>query len=268
MRGEKTMEFIDREKKLFGVMFLAIITFAAIVSADVPHILRNGKIVDADELNSNFSYLESLTPFSQRLYSTYAAGVPIGKSRIDKGKVFLRFNPEYKALPLMSDGRLIIPGDKIVFAADHCAGAPYVEFSDYPMPSDRFPIAPLYGEIFSIGESLYYYPPKTSLMKVAIPISAFKETSPGEYACESLLAVCVNGYRRNSLTGEMACDNHDLGIFFYGFPWRVATGEEIAEYLKAILIPVSRNEPSVTGLPDASFNPPIVFDGVDAAEFE
>lgn len=230
-------------KKIF--LTLAFLLSCSICPADMPHVLKNGDIVDANQLNENFEHLELLSLSDAKsggIYPTYANDVLIGNSIIFTwftagSYALLMFNPDFKRVPITKTGAI---GDLellhdyspnvstqsawVSFANRDCTGDKYVEFSGYPLAEGLFLTHPIKGRIYRFGYSdeLYYYPPKPQNMVVKIPASRQKEGGD-----------CQNIYLSSK-----------------------------------ILIPLLPNDPAVTGLPNAPFPTPITFDGIQEVIIE
>jgi hypothetical protein len=264
------------------VVLLCGLTFNVV--ADVPHVLRNGKVVDANQLNENFNYLskqqsqyldlheqersdaDNNNNNADKSYLTFADGVLIGSSTIKDSQAMLIFNPDFEPLIVLKNGVVIFPesdNSLIRFETEDCSGDRYVEFLNYPLADNGFLFAPDKGKIFNdkSNSQFYYYPPDTKTLFVKIPMSYFREVGADEYECQAATPVCVNGYRRNTQTGQMICDNGNLGSGFYTGDWNLATEQEKDTFLSKFLIKLSPNDPTITNFPNAPFSPPITFTG-------
>lgn len=242
-------------------MLIFILSWS-ICLAEMPHVLKNGDIIDAEQLNANFNYLEKFTELDAgSWYPTYANGVLIGRSDLEFGRdiygggsVLLTFNPDFDPVLLFKNGEIMGGYDAVQFIEPDCTGDPYINFLDYPSSESEFLLAPLKGRIYTnqfFGKS-YYYPPKVQTMYVKIPLSykynanCYSYTSTGYYLTNI----------ESGQVGQFA--NLQDG-------WRNSTQEEIDIYLSKIMIKLLPNDPAITGLPNAPFPTPITFDGISEA---
>lgn len=261
-------------------IFLALIFILnwSICLAEMPHILKNGDIVDANQLNENFNHnkaginelsnkiseLESnkldITSDISSDYPTYANGVFIGKSVFSSyGEVYLTFNPDFEPVMLFKTGEIIGGTEAIQFTEFDCTGDRYIKVGNYPS-SEYFLVVDSKGRIYrqSSGKR-YYYPPKVQTMYVKIPLSY--QYYEGGGICHNYIP--SNYYLINIETGG-------IGGFanFQGDGWRLATQEEIDIHLSKIMIKLLPNDPAITGLPNTPFPTPITFDGINEATVE
>lgn len=241
-------------------IFLALIFILSwsICIAGVPHILKNGEIVDANQLNANFEYLIKLTELdATSWYPTYANGILIGKSNISANAVSLTFNSDFEPVYLLKNGEIKFSNNNIQFTEPDCTGDRYIIFSDYPTPENDFLIANPKGGIYkdqSSGE-LYYYPPKVQTMYAKIPLSY--QYSDG--------TIC----HHDNFTGYYLTGIEDGEVAGFanlqGDGWRESTQEEIDIFLSKIMIQLLPNDPAITGLSNMPFLTPITFDGITEA---
>lgn len=250
-------------KRIF--LTLAFLLSWSICLADMPHVLKNGDTVDANQLNENFEHLKllSLSGAYSGLYPTYANGVLIGKSIFNIHDAHTRgtsliFNPDFEPVTLLKSGAIELQKSlgRIQYTENDCSGDKYVEFSNYPLP-ENFLMPPSRGEIHKdyISGDLYYYPPKVQTMDVKMSLSYRTGTDCFSNICEGL-------YQVNLENGGTFC----AGLLNPGC--REATQEEINIYLTKILIKLLPNDPAITGLPNAPFPTPITFGGIQEAIIE
>lgn len=262
-------------KKMF-LMLIFLLSWSICLAA-MPHVLKNGDIVDANQLNENFQYLELTKADASVTYPTYANGILIGNSTISyiSYEIRLTFNSDFFPIGLSKTGEIeninlehVIGsrGDPsaIYFTEFDCTGDRYVIFSDDPYFLERknfffgYPKGRIYKEP---SGKLYYYPPKIQTMHARIPLSSYS------YDIES----CQNheppsGYYWTDIESghivartSMPQDNPN---------WRESTQEEIDIYLTRIMIKLLPNDPAITGLPNTPFPTPITFDGIQEATID
>ncbi len=209
-------------KRIF--LILAFLLSWSICLADMPHILKDGDIVDADQLNENFNHLEE----NHKIYTVKSNGNIIGTTQFnfyqsrphpsiltnDRYFHFL-FNKDFYDVFLYKDGTLESVYNKY-FKSNSCQGDPYIFYGNNTAKS--FVLVPSKGMIVNYQNSLYYYPKNTITHK-------FIYQSYKKYYNDA----CIN-----------------------------ETGDSNYLYIK--LLP---NDPAVTGILTYPFPLPITIDGIE-----
>jgi hypothetical protein len=154
--------------------------------AGVPHTLRNGDIIDAEQLNENFSYNElnitklsntvlglrngMLDMTSDTFVSTYdASGDLIGMLLINNSNVSLLFNSDFEQVSLYNDGRIVVDGStnrntgRFWYLEPGCNGDRYVAILN--VSNTHFIFSLPKGRIYHMDGELFYYGPNPSLKK-------------------------------------------------------------------------------------------------------
>lgn len=248
-------------KKIF--LILILILSWSICLAAMPHALKNGEVVDANQLNDNFNYLEKLTKLdtSGDPHPTYANGVLIGDSTLSGGGAGLTFNPDFEPVTLLKTGEIMGGWPHFQFIEPDCTGDYYITFSDYPFPENSFLFGHPKGKIYKNQSSneLYYYPPKAQTMYAKIPLSYKNSYSNGCSNYNYLMPPTRYYYKH---------DSGGIGNFSSpptGDDWTEMTQVEIDIYLTKILIKLLPNDPAITGIQVYPFPLPITFDGKNEA---
>lgn len=229
----------------------------SICLADMPHVLKNGDIVNADQLNENFNYLENR---QDKAYTVRSNGNIIGElyydSSEDASLNYFIFNPDFEAVKILKTGEIEVVAKIVQFINPDCTGDPYIAVSEYPLPEGDFLLPPLKGRIYGDSSgTLYYFPPKVQTMYAKIPLSQ----RHGESNCYNLYVSPIEYYYKNDETGGVITSSDP------GAGWTQMTQEEIDIYLTKIMIKFLPNDPAITGLPNAPFPTPITFDGINEA---
>lgn len=122
---------------------LVLFSFSAL--ADVPHILRNGEVVDANQLNENFAYLDG------KRHVVRANGTIVGTSKYLGQFIYLSFSSDFQAVSLMRNGK--IGSCSLYFKELDCMGEAF-SFGGYSDTGFYYP--PNQGLACDINSSLYY----------------------------------------------------------------------------------------------------------------
>ncbi len=175
-------------KKIF--LLLIVILTTSIGLAELPNILKNGDVVDAEQLNENFRFLEESQQSFQDALPEYldnylagqllentetgytvrdGSGDVIGSITLEKDvsadvtddKNFWFHKDFYKAR-LYADGT-IYSNYVYHFKLAGCQGELYIQFKIEN--NKNFLLPPLKGEIFKYQENLYYYPKNSDAHK-------------------------------------------------------------------------------------------------------
>jgi len=241
-------------KRIF--LILTFILSWSICLADMPHVLKNGDIVDADQLNENFNYVENR---QNQAYTVRSNGNIIGELSNASGdantSAFI-FNPDFEPVTILKSGE-IKAQVRVEFINPDCTGDPYFLFTGYPVPEDDFLLPLAKGSIYKdpFSGTLYYYPPKVQTMYAKIPLSYYYNNND---FCYTYQVWPANYYYKNNETGEVVKYSYDPDA-----GWTQMTQEEIDIYLSKIMIKFLPNDPAITGLPNEPFPTPITFDGVN-----
>ena len=133
--------------------------------AKVPHVLKNGDVVDAKQLNENFEYLDGNNNYvPAKLYNVRSNGNIIGtvSGVYEYGYIRVTVNKDI-TIGLYKDGT--ISGTVYYFRSSSCEGEPYVRY--VLDDSKKFIFNPKYKRVYTYQESLYYYLPDANIYKFA-----------------------------------------------------------------------------------------------------
>ena len=149
--------------KIILLIFTCIL-IGTIGWADMPHLLKNGNTIDAEQLNENFNYLKE----NHQTFRVTADSDPIGIIRNYNDKPFLyisqftnhlnlEFNKDFHTIQLYKDGS-IQSSYIYYFRSYNCDNEPYIFYMD-SSNTKSFVFSLVKGLVTSYKNVLYYYPP-------------------------------------------------------------------------------------------------------------
>lgn len=189
-------------KKLITVIIALL--FWNLCAAQMPHVLKNGDIADAEILNKNFDYLNE----DYKYNIVRANGKIIGKVISEYGGWNrLRFNSNFKEEIIRRDGRIDVSSyGMCYFQNENCQGEHY---TPVPMNEDirSFHSSISFNRIIDCDSNLYYALKNSTLYKFA-PKSR-----------SNIYGECLNNNFTEQYFNKLIPNNPDItGIETYPFP--------------------------------------------------
>jgi len=147
------------------LLIVLSIFFSITVFADVPHTLVDGNVVDASQLNENFSYLDG------EKYTVRTNGVIIGT--VDNWDLYsslkVRIKPTFETVSFNKDGTINNPpAINVYYKSASCQGDLYERCVNLGASTTNFTVSPQLGRIYIINSQVYYYPKNAQVYKITI----------------------------------------------------------------------------------------------------